>query len=91
MTKPSDSLRCPHCRQIDWSRAPRLKQVFDFVCSLPTSGRTSSDVAERFGLSIANASNQLNRLVQMGLVRRGAAQPHPAGGVFHFYYMVRGG
>jgi hypothetical protein len=77
------ALRCPHCGARDWSRAPRLAAIRAFALS--RSGTTAAEVVERFGIAIANASNQLTRLVTMGELVRGDPEPHSSGGVFYTY------
>lgn len=81
-------LRCPHCGKVDWSRAPRARQIFGFVRASHTDV-TSRQVADRFGLSIANASNFLARLSALGFITRGEwPEPNPTGGVYHTYRAI---
>jgi predicted transcriptional regulator len=81
---PANSFICPHCGKADWSRAPRMRAVLVFLRG--RRGVTARDVVDAFGVSIANASNYLNRLVRLGLARRSEAEPNPGGGLFHIYH-----
>ena len=70
--------RCPHCDRILWDRAPRLREIADFLKKARKEMR-STDIAKRFGLNIANASNAVRALEDSGLVRV-RREPHPQGG-----------
>ena len=51
---------CPECGAILWEFSPRLREIANYIQS--RTGTTSADVAARFGISIANASNAIKTL-----------------------------
>ena len=70
--------RCPHCKAILWDRAPRLREIRDFL--VKKRGYVSStDIAIKFGLRPSNASNAVKTLEDSGLVKI-RIQSHPTGG-----------
>ena len=80
---PKRNLVCPHCGKADWSVAPRARAILLYMRN---RGDTAArEVADQFGVSIANASNVLNRLAGMGLARRSEALPNPNGGTYYLY------
>jgi hypothetical protein len=56
--------QCPHCGQIDWSRAPSLQDTLTFVRGRRET--TARQVADRFKVSISNASGRLDKLLRLG-------------------------
>ena len=82
------ALGCPHCGKIDWSRAPRLCGVLEY---LELRGEiTSREVADHFRIKIANAANQMAMLQRLGLATKVRTEPGSAGGIEHFYRPVPG-
>jgi predicted transcriptional regulator len=81
---PSRNLVCPHCGKADWSKSPRARAVL--LYTRKRGDATSREVSDQFGVSIANASNILNSLAGLGLLRRGESRPNPNGGVFYVYH-----
>ena len=74
---PRPRLRCPHCGEIDWSRAPEMFITLQFVER--RHEMTSRDIADTLGLSIANASNRMRALEEMEFVTR-TTRVMPTGG-----------
>ena len=68
---------CAECGAVLWDFAPRLRKIADYIQS--RSGTTSADLAKRFGVSIANASNAIKTLEDNNLVVS-EILCHPTGG-----------
>ena len=75
------SLHCPHCGEIDWSRAPRLRHAFEFVRSLPSPAFHARQYREASGLSPQSVTNAMRDLERLGLIARTGTDCNPTGGV----------
>lgn len=84
---PRPRLRCPHCSEIDWSRAPELRATLALVAA--RSEMTSRHVADAgTGVSIANASNRMRALEDLEFVTRTTAA-NPTGGVMGVFRITK--
>lgn len=78
-------MRCPHCGEIDWTRAPELRDTLRYAIERRVDF-TARDIAQHFGLSISNASNRCRTLADLEFTvgeRRGNRE----GGI-HYVYRV---
>ena len=83
------SLRCPHCGEIDWERAPELRQTLTFI---QKRGETvNQDVRRAFRLSPSNASNRLAMLERLNLIVRVRTEGVKRGGLQAVYLPIIGG
>jgi len=76
------TLRCPHCGEIDWTQAPRLRHALDFVEGLDSDRFHAADYRASTGgeLTAQSVTNAMRDLERLGFIRRDGTDAAPTGG-----------